>query len=91
MVPVNGLIVSATAGRDAGKYFVIVDVIGDSAVLLADGKSRKLSHPKRKNRKHIRLTGETIALEQVTDKQLRRMLRAYAAKENTDGEVIKDV
>lgn len=87
MVPAKGWIVCATAGRDAGTYFVIVEVSG-SRVLIADGKSRRLSHPKAKNRKHLRMTGDQIALEQVTDKSLRRMLRAYAAQKNENGEGI---
>jgi ribosomal protein L14E/L6E/L27E len=90
MEPVTGLIVCATAGRDQGKYFMVVGC-DDRFVLLADGKHRKLSHPKRKSRKHIRTTGACIAQEQITDKKLRDQLCAYTETRPTIGEVIKVV
>ena len=44
----KGSIVLANAGRDQdGLFFVVGEA--DGFVLLADGKRRKLEHPKRKN------------------------------------------
>ena len=43
----------STAGHDAGRYYLILSEDGD-AVTLADGKHRKLSQPKRKNKKHVK-------------------------------------
>lgn len=76
MEPVKGLIVCAIAGRDQGRYFVVLETDGHSA-RIADGKTRKISKPKRKNVKHLRTTGTTIALTQITDKKLRDLLKAY--------------
>lgn len=76
MEPVKGLIVCAMAGRDRGRYFAVLETDGAYA-LLADGKTRKLAHPKKKNIKHIRTTGASIALTQITDKKLRDLLKAY--------------
>ena len=49
----KGCIVKSTAGRDAQRFFVVMDVDGDFAVL-ADGKGRPLERPKRKNMKHLK-------------------------------------
>jgi ribosomal protein L14E/L6E/L27E len=48
----KGSIVLANAGRDQdGVFFVVGEA--DGFVLLADGKRRKLEHPKRKNPVHL--------------------------------------
>ncbi|MBQ8823643.1 MAG: KOW domain-containing RNA-binding protein [Ruminococcus sp.] len=75
----TGLIVRAIAGRDAGKFFVVLKKENDR-LFIADGKSRKLSSPKQKNIKHVRATNNVIALEHITDKMLRTVLKEY---ENT--------
>lgn len=76
MEPEKGLIVCATAGRDKGKFFVVLESDKGYA-LIADGKSRKLSSPKRKNVKHLRQTGKQAALTQITDKKLRGLLKEF--------------
>ena len=40
------------SGRDKGKYFFVVDTAGEY-VMIADGRYRKLEHPKRKKQKHL--------------------------------------
>ena len=76
MEPARGLIVCATAGRDKDRYFVITEADGGYA-FIADGKTRKLERPKRKNAKHLRMTGREIALTQMTDKKLRNLLKEF--------------
>ena len=76
MEPARGLIVCAMAGRDRGRYFVVLEAEGGYA-LIADGKSRKLAKPKKKNAKHLRVTGKEIALTQITDKKLRNLLKEF--------------
>ena len=76
-----GTVVKATAGRDAGRLFVIVGAQGKD-VLIADGKTRKLEKPKRKNIKHLRATSTVLQTEDLTDRGLRRKLSA-AQEENT--------
>lgn len=48
-----GSVVKATMGRDKNKYFLIVGSTEENYVLLADGRSRLLSKPKKKKLKHI--------------------------------------
>ena len=49
----TGRVVLSRQGRDAGRYFVVMSVAGD-CVLMADGLTRKLDHPKKKKVKHLR-------------------------------------
>ena len=55
----NGNIVLSKAGRDKGKYFVVLGVIDDNFVLIADGDLRKVDNPKKKKIKHLENTGKT--------------------------------
>ncbi|WP_044895214.1 KOW domain-containing RNA-binding protein [Bacillus alveayuensis] len=50
-----GQIVQITHGRDAGRFSVVVHVIDERFVLLADGSKRKFDLPKRKNVQHLKL------------------------------------
>jgi|LSQX01.2.fsa_nt_gb hypothetical protein len=72
-------------GRDAGGLFLAFGKT-ERAVLLADGKIRKLNSPKRKNLRHVRLLKgrmfETVLGDlgdRPTDAQLRRALARYKA------------
>ncbi|MBQ3226627.1 MAG: KOW domain-containing RNA-binding protein [Clostridia bacterium] len=77
-----GDIVYSKAGRDKGKYFVVVFIESDEYVLICDGKRRKVDKPKRKKRKHLTETGKTATLigeklaagEAVTNPLVRRAL-----------------
>ncbi len=81
----KGLLVKSVAGHDKG-YFVIVKT-ENNFVYLANGKSRKLDNPKRKNIKHIRLTVKEIVLEEMTDRKLRKLLNEYSTRsEESAGE-----
>lgn len=69
-----GSIVQSKAGRDRGRFLTVVALEGEYA-FLADGKVRKLSHPKKKKLKHLQGAGQSIDLAQITsDKKLRRVL-----------------
>ena len=50
-----GDIVRATAGRDGDRLFVVVGIIDEAYVKIANGKSRRADAPKRKKVKHIEL------------------------------------
>ena len=76
----KGSVVKAEAGRDSGGYFVIVEA-DEKYCLIADGRSRKLASPKRKNIKHIRVTDSMIDLNDITDKKLRNMLKQFGSAE----------
>jgi ribosomal protein L14E/L6E/L27E len=71
--PDIGRVVISTAGRDKGRKLVITGIDTAGRIIVADGKERKLSHPKSKNPKHLTLTSETIDMKEITDKGLRRL------------------
>lgn len=50
-----GIIVKSIAGHDSNEYYVTVGS-DEKFVYIADGKSRTLDNPKRKNRKHLQFT-----------------------------------
>ncbi len=74
-----GMIVLATAGREAGRFFLVTATDGPE-LLLADGKNRPLSKPKRKNPAHVQQTKQTLPLENLTDKALRAVLNPMNEK-----------
>lgn len=50
-----GTICYSKSGRDKGRYYAVVGIIDDQYVLIADGMLRKLSKPKKKKLKHLRM------------------------------------
>ena len=74
-----GAIVKALAGRDKDRYYAVVGV-DDGFGKIADGRSRKAEKPKRKNAKHISPTQEKIAVEELTNKRLRKILREFETR-----------
>ena len=76
-------IVISTAGRDQGKLFYVIGTEG-VYVLIADGKERKLEHPKRKKLKHVRkvarITSRVADKIQNGDKVLNSELRRDLAE-----------
>jgi len=61
-----GQVVKSKAGRDKGRYFVIIGIEGDQYLFLADGDLRKMDNAKKKKTKHVAKLN--IVLEQVADK-----------------------
>lgn len=86
-------LVRATAGREKGKLFYVLDTDGDY-LLLADGKSRKVEAPKRKKRKHAsfiasdygRVAGKIRESEKVTNSEIRKAIASYSGADNSDQE-----
>ena len=90
MYDYTGWIVQATAGRDRDGIFCVVGVDQEQVrLLLADGKRRKVSHPKRKKLGHVKtLTNHLHGFDHpaiqklkqgdaLSDKELRRALAAF--------------
>ena len=80
MIP--GRVVLSTQGRDEGRYFIILKVIDDNFVLMADGLTRKVAPPKKKKVKHLRMKpivvevdGDKLPNRHLQDSDLRRYLR----------------
>lgn len=74
---IKGRVVIAKAGRDKGRAFVVTEIIDDRTVLIADGKSRPLERPKRKNVLHLQATSTDIDCN-TTNRQLRIMLKDFS-------------
>lgn len=96
MFDYTGQIVQATAGRDKDGIFCVVGVDRERAMLLlADGKRRKVAHPKAKRPGHVRaLADENQACgcpavqklkqgEPLSDRELRRALAAFKGGNHT--------
>lgn len=48
-----GQVVHSKAGRDKGQYFIVVGIVDDNYVYIADGNLRKISNPKKKKIMHL--------------------------------------
>ena len=90
---VRSSLVQATAGREEGKYFFVLETDGEYA-LIADGKSRKLEAPKRKKQKHLRFIAESDSRvaekirrnEKITNSELRKAIAVIDGSGNPDQE-----
>ena len=76
----KGRVVISTAGHDAGKSFVVLRDEG-RFLYLSDGGERPLSKPKKKNKRHVRLTVRILSDTMIeTDKRLRKALAAFESE-----------
>ena len=82
MIP--GRVVLSTQGRDEGRYFIVLEVIDEQFVLMADGLTRRLAHPKKKKVKHLRpkpivveVDGAKLPNRHLQDSDLRTALAAH--------------
>ena len=81
-MPCEPLLARSKAGKDKGNLYLVLERT-EGTVLLTDGKLRKLSKPKRKNRKHVEFlpgsASEALSgklREPRTDACIRRALAA---------------
>lgn len=63
-----GQVVESVAGRDAGRYFLVMSLGPDGFCRIVDGRAHKQSKPKLKRIKHIRPT--ELVIESIRDKWL---------------------
>ena len=90
---VPGGIALSTQGRDAGRYYIIKEVLPGGFVLVCDGNYKKLASPKKKSLKHVRLLPEkveTIAEKfscggKVFDSEVYSALKAFNAQGSPEG------
>lgn len=79
-----GSLVRAVAGKEAGKYYVILKAESEY-VYLSDGKRRKAELPKKKKLKHIAFVGyydkciteECLSGNRITNKMVKRAISDY--------------
>lgn len=55
-----GRVAVSTAGRDKGRYFVILDIIDEQYVYIVDGDLRTKDRPKRKKIRHLKLCPQVL-------------------------------
>jgi len=49
-----GRVAESIQGRDRGLCFLVLEVLPEGIVTIADGRHHKLEHPKKKKTKHLR-------------------------------------
>lgn len=72
-----GSIVRSLKGHDSGEFYAVVKT-DEKYAYVANGKTKKLSSPKRKNLKHLCVEhAKKIDVNVITDKVLRKELNIF--------------
>lgn len=82
-----GKIVISTAGRDIKKTFIVVGMLNENFVYIADGSLRKIEKPKKKKIKHLVFTEDIcenikrsiMSSEMVSNSKIENYLKSYEA------------
>lgn len=72
-----GQYVKSKAGRDKDRIFIVIDIVDDKYVLIADGDLRKIENPKKKKIMHlnkIKTVSEDIKIKIETDKKVTNLM-----------------
>lgn len=76
-----GSVVVSTAGRDEGRTFLVIDSLDEDYVLISDGDTHRMEKPKKKKRKHLKLSkvllpeaAERLAKGNVENHEVRKWL-----------------
>lgn len=83
-----GQLVRSLAGRDKGEHYLVIKVLGPRQVLLANGRSRTLGRPKKKNITHLQRYGRRVDIQELrhaqklTDSHVVRFLKELAPLED---------
>ncbi len=92
MFQIADLVVSLS-GRDKNRIFMVVEVIDQNYVLIADGMLRKLEKPKKKKIKHLEkssvVLNERLLLKisegkKITNAELRKFIRTLMDAESEE-------
>ena len=77
-----GRVVLSRQGHDCGRFFIVLSVLEDGYVLMADGLTRKMDHPKKKKCMHLKpkpvcmeAVKENLGKPDFLDAHLRRFLQ----------------
>ena len=74
-----GSVVVSKAGHDSGEMFAVMS-FDDKNVFISDGRQRKVEKPKKKNLKHVSVTGYFVESEQLlTNRKLKKALAGLKA------------
>ena len=77
-----GATVVSKAGRDEGRTFLVVEELDENYVLISDGDTHRMAKPKKKKRKHLKVSCEAVneiierlkAPEGMQDHEVRKWL-----------------
>ncbi len=72
----KGSIVKASAGRDKGGFFVVLDTDGEFAYI-ADGRTRRIECPKKKKLIHLCATNTVIEGSLETNPQIKKIISQF--------------
>jgi len=76
----SGVLVISRKGHDKGTFYVIKSVTDDKHVFVVNGVNRHTSKPKRKNIRHLSITGCRVAA--IDDQNIKKAIAEYRAKVN---------
>ena len=57
-----GQLAKSIAGRDKGRFMVIIDIIDENYVYVVDGDLRRVENPKKKKIKHLQMLNKRADL-----------------------------
>lgn len=83
-LPVVGQLIQVKRGKEAGNYAMVIALVDEKFVLLADGDKRKFDKPKKKNVQHITpvayISTEVVESLQVSGRVTNAKLRFAISK-----------
>ncbi|KGX85360.1 KOW domain-containing RNA-binding protein [Pontibacillus litoralis] len=90
--PRIGQVVRVLQGREVEQYMIVISILDERFVLLADGEKRKYDRPKKKNVQHIEfmdyispeVQNSLLETGRVTNGKLRFALSKFVNEEVTD-------
>lgn len=71
-----GLFARPLAGHDKNEIYVIVSE-EQNFVYLANGRNKKISNPKKKNKKHIQVIKKQIDINDLSDLKIKSEIKKY--------------
>lgn len=75
----TGYLAYSLAGHDKGEVYLVTGET-DDYVYAANGLSRTMGRPKKKNKKHmqvIKKAGRIMDISSVTDEEIKRLIKLY--------------
>ncbi|MEW6424103.1 MAG: KOW domain-containing RNA-binding protein [Bacillota bacterium] len=90
---VPGRLVCSTAGRDSGKFYLVLNVLSPNMVQVVNGEERTIAAPKKKNVKHLtpypQLAGAILEKkntgQKITDLDIKKALEELLAETQVKG------
>lgn len=80
-----GSLVKVSAGRDAGGYCIVSELVGERYIMTIDGSKRTKDKPKLRNVMHVKGTGLIVeevinSYSAMTDAEINRVMLQYVRR-----------